>query len=619
VLDKSGAEAVGGVVTARYGSNPMQVIDNVKAKIAELEPGLPSKTLADGTVSQVKIVPFYDRTELINETIGTLEEALKLEVLITIVVIILMLLNLRSSLLVSASLPVAVLMCFIAMRYFGVDANIVALSGIVIAIGTMVDMGIVLVESMVNRIEEAPPGESLVVTIYKATTEVASAVLTAVATTVVSFLPVFTMQAAEGKLFRPLAYTKTFALIAAIIVAITILPAVAHSVFSMRSRSRATAYVTNGLAVLGGLLLLFFVHPFYGGALILIGLAGWINYRVKTQGTTRSATWASWATNILYALLVTWLLASVWMPLGVVESTFTNFLFVALLAGLLIGFFHIVIYYYEPILRFLLRFKILFLLLVGGLLFLGFRVYQNTGEEFMPTLDEGAFLLMPTSMPHSGMQENIKNLRLLDMAVTAIPEVKSVVGKAGRANTALDPAPMSMYENVILYKSEYKTNEAGQRIRFRYEDGQVVDRWVEGESVVQAPTNRVMGYGTKVVVRQLQTSSGAVSYWRVVRMLATSYSASTAGTPKSSPYYGRTATGLKMRHGIVAVDPNVISLGSKVYVPGYGVGLAADTGGAINGKRIDLGYDDDNLQLWYRWVDVYLLTPVPDHVNYTGP
>ena len=158
-----------------------------------------------------------------------------------------------------------------------------------------------------------------------------------------------------------------------------------------------------------------------------------------------------------------------------------------------------------------------------------------------------------------------------------------------------------------------------RRIRFRYEDGQVVDRWVEGESVVQAPTNRVMGYGTKIVVRQLPTASGAVSYWRVVRMLATSYSASTAGTPKSSPYYGRTATGLQMRHGIVAVDPNVISLGSKVYVPGYGVGLAADTGGAINGKRIDLGYDDDNLQLWYRWVEVYLLTPVPDHVNYTGP
>ncbi len=157
VLDKSGAEAVGGVVVARYGANPMEVINNVKAKIAELAPGLPTKILRDGTRSQVKIVPFYDRTQLINETLGTLQEALSLEVLITIVVVILMLLNLPSSLLVSGTLPVAVLMCFIAMKYAGVDANIVALSGIAIAIGTMVDMGIVLTESIVKKLEEAPP------------------------------------------------------------------------------------------------------------------------------------------------------------------------------------------------------------------------------------------------------------------------------------------------------------------------------------------------------------------------------------------------------------------------------------------------------------------------------
>ncbi len=158
-----------------------------------------------------------------------------------------------------------------------------------------------------------------------------------------------------------------------------------------------------------------------------------------------------------------------------------------------------------------------------------------------------------------------------------------------------------------------------RRIRLRYENGQVVDRRVEGESVVLAPVDRVMGYGTKIVVRQLATGSGTVEYWRVLRMLATSYSAGTAGTPKSSPYYGRTATGLTMRHGIVAVDRNVISLGSQVYVPGYGVGLAGDTGGAIRGRRIDLGFDDDNLELWYRWVDVYLLTPVPSQINYLGP
>ncbi len=158
-----------------------------------------------------------------------------------------------------------------------------------------------------------------------------------------------------------------------------------------------------------------------------------------------------------------------------------------------------------------------------------------------------------------------------------------------------------------------------RRIRLRYEDGQVVERWVEGESVVLAPTNRVMGYGTKIIVRQLATESGTVEYWRVIRMLASSYSAGTAGVSPSSPYYGRTATGMQMRHGIVAVDPNVIPLRTQVYVPGYGVGYAGDTGGAIRGRRIDLGFDDSNLQLWYRWVDVYLLTPVPSVISYFGP
>ena len=191
--------------------------DDKSIEVDELAPGLPSKTLADGTVSQVAIVPFYDRTQLINETIGTLQEALSLEILITVMVVILLLLNIKSSFLVSSALPVAVLMCFIAMRYFGVDANIVALSGIAIAIGTMVDMGIVLAESMVNRMETKGKDEDLLTTIYEATMEVASAVITAVATTVISFLPVFAMEAAEGKLFRPLAFTKTFALIASII------------------------------------------------------------------------------------------------------------------------------------------------------------------------------------------------------------------------------------------------------------------------------------------------------------------------------------------------------------------------------------------------------------------
>ncbi|HID89137.1 MAG TPA: DUF348 domain-containing protein, partial [Anaerolineae bacterium] len=150
-----------------------------------------------------------------------------------------------------------------------------------------------------------------------------------------------------------------------------------------------------------------------------------------------------------------------------------------------------------------------------------------------------------------------------------------------------------------------------RRWRVRYENGVEISRTLENEYVAVPPTTKIIGYGTQIVVRQLETPQGTVEYWRVIRMLATSYSASTAGVPRTSPYYGRTRLGLPMRHGIVAVDPRVVPLGSRVYVPGYGVGLAADTGGAIRGRRIDLGYDDDNLVLWYRWVDVYLLTPVP--------
>ncbi len=467
VLDKSGAEAVGGVVVARYGANPLEVIQNVKAKIAELEPGLASKTLVDGTVSQVKIVPFYDRTQLINETIGTLQEALSLEVLITIIVVILMLFNLKSSLLVSGTLPIAVLMCFIAMRYFGVEANIVALSGIAIAIGTMVDMGIVLTESIVKRIKGAPPEENLMTSIYEATIEVASAVLTAVATTVISFIPVFAMEAAEGKLFRPLAYTKTFALVASIIVAVTIIPPLAHSIFSFKSRKKMVSYIGNGLAILAGVFIVFYYQNIGGTILMVVGISGVLHQVIVQYGTKRNLGILSWLTNLIYAAIVAWLLSKIWMPLGVSKSELNNFFFVAVIAGTLIGIFYIMIHFYESILRFLLRFKILFLLAVGLILYQGFLVYENIGEEFMPSLDEGSFLLMPTSMPHSGMQENVKNLRLLDMAVTAIPEVETVVGKAGRVNSALDPAPMSMYENVILYKSEYKTDESGHRLRFR--------------------------------------------------------------------------------------------------------------------------------------------------------
>ncbi|MBW8036014.1 MAG: efflux RND transporter permease subunit, partial [Planctomycetes bacterium] len=242
-LDKEGAEAVGGVVVARYGDNPLAVIKNVKKKIIEIAPGLPSKVHIDfsqitaeklrqfgkdhgfaaydssainrdawlnylretsvdnwppwATISQVNIVPFYDRADLIYETLGTLSSALTEEILITIIVVILMVMHLRSSILISGLLPLAVLMCFIAMKTFGVDANIVALSGIAIAIGTMVDMGIVICENILRHLDEADPEENKLEVIHRAASEVGSAILTAVSTTIISFLPVFTMIGAE--------------------------------------------------------------------------------------------------------------------------------------------------------------------------------------------------------------------------------------------------------------------------------------------------------------------------------------------------------------------------------------------------------------------------------------
>jgi uncharacterized protein YabE (DUF348 family) len=158
-----------------------------------------------------------------------------------------------------------------------------------------------------------------------------------------------------------------------------------------------------------------------------------------------------------------------------------------------------------------------------------------------------------------------------------------------------------------------------KRIRVHYEDGQETSRRLEDQGIVRPPQNKIISYGTGVIVRTLDTPQGPVEYWRRVRMLATSYSASTAGTPTTASYYGRTRLGWTMGHGIVAVDPRVVQLGSRVFVPGYGMGAAGDTGGAIKGRRIDLGYDDHDLVLWYRWVDVYLLTPVPSDINYVIP
>ena len=454
-LDKEGAEAVGGGVVVRYGENPLAAIKNVKAKIVEISPGLPQKKLSDGTISQVKIVPFYDRTGLIYETLGTLNSALIQEILVTIIVIILFVVNFRSSLLISGLLPLAVLLSFIAMKLFGVDANIVALSGIAIAIGTMVDMGVIVCENILKHLGEAKPEHNRKEIIFKAVSEVRGAVLTAVSTTVVSFLPVFALEAAEGKLFKPLAFTKTFALIASLMVAFTIIPPFAHLLFGRKiKKKRKISKKTRNI-----------IHK--------LGV-------------------------VLTALIVAVILTRLWLPLGPEKGFVKNIVFVGGLIGGLLGFFYLFQHFYGTLLQWFLVHKITFLslpivlLFFGGFIWLGFNSWfgwlpetiQNTramayfndkfpglGKEFMPPLDEGSFLYMPTIMPHASIGEALDVLKRQNMAIRSIPEVESVVGKLGRAETPLDPAPISMIETIINYKSEYITDKDGYRIRFKFDKG----------------------------------------------------------------------------------------------------------------------------------------------------
>lgn len=501
-LDKSGAEAVGGVVVARYGSNPMEVINNVKDKIKEIEAGLPEKTLSDGTVSKVSVVPFYDRTGLIKETIGTLESALTHEILISIIVIIVLVLNLRASLIVAGLLPLGVLVTFILMRFFGVDANIVALSGIAIAIGVMVDIGIVDVENILRHLEmkenKGVRGKKLLTVIYQATTEVRAAVVTSIATTIVSFLPVFALEASEGKLFHPLAFTKTFALLAAFVLGIVVLPTLVYLFFNIRPNTqRIRKFINIGLIIAGILIIVIWqVIP----AFALIGLG--INNLYADRWSVRHKNYQHLINIIITVLTAVYYLAAEWLPLGPHNSLLANYIFVALLVALILLALMSMVKYYEKILRWALENKKKFLLipvftLIFGLLvwqgfdrifglvangmeFTGWKSFRETslwrgatsafpgvGNEFMPSLNEGSFLLMPTSMPHSGIEKNLEYVRLLDKRLSAIPEVEVAVGKWGRVNSALDPAPVQMFENTINYRPEYILDEEGHRMRFK--------------------------------------------------------------------------------------------------------------------------------------------------------
>jgi copper/silver efflux system protein len=575
-LTIGGAEAVGGVVIVREGYNPLRAIQNVTAKIEEIAPGLPAKAVVDWTqttprdverfaneqgfeafssaelgqeawldwlrvnprdawpdwvtLSQLEVVSFYDRTGLIYETLGTLNDALLQQVLVTLVVVIIMVLHLRTALVISATLPLAVLIGFILMKLVGIDANVVALAGIAIAIGTIVDMSVIVTENVLKHLKEAGPDEPRLEIVFRGTREVSSAILAAISTTIISFLPVFTMTGAEGKMFVPLAFTKTFVLVGAIFITLTVVPAAAHLFIAGRDRSDVTPALKRalyfGLGVAAVVLTVAGVLADWpavvGAGLVLFALAvyrlwspridAWLGLRTPRLATVLRraeamlARGGPWLASAIGALVVWWILGAVWEPLGPEAGVLRNFVFVGMVIGGLLGLFWLLMLAYAPILRWCLAHKLLFLslpvllVIFGGSIWLGFdRVFgfipatvqrvgvdaqtvrssapwswashrlPGLGREFMPPLDEGSFLWMPTTMPHASMGEILEVLKYQDLAILSVPEVELVAGKLGRAETALDPAPISMLESVIHYKSEYATDEAGRRINYQYD------------------------------------------------------------------------------------------------------------------------------------------------------
>lgn len=446
-IDLNGAEAVGGVVVMRFGENPREVIERVKAKIEQLEPSLKG----------VQIETIYDRTGLINETIGTLTKALTEEILVTAVVVLLFLLHFRASLVVASTLPIAVLIAFVGMKHFEVDANIMSLAGIVIAIGTMVDMGIVVSETIYDRVAEwekrGSPGGSQrrLQLINDAAAEVAPAVVTAVATTVVSFLPVFMLTGRDYKLFAPLAWTKTFSLLGALVVAITVVPLLSRLLLVSTKLSYLARLVgaTTFAALLG--VSCYFLWGQHAIALLPVGKP------VLTLAITVLGWLAGWLT-----------LSERLRP---VETNPIS---------------RMIHWTYEPTLRFFLRHKLFFFSLPTLTLLLGTGAWIGLPSVLRPVehftrllgtdlnevpgyvalkhsftglesddwiaLDEGSWFYMPTLFPAASFSQAMEILQTQDSLIKKIPEVENVLGKIGRVDSALDPAPAAMVETYVTLK-----------------------------------------------------------------------------------------------------------------------------------------------------------------------
>jgi copper/silver efflux system protein len=366
LLEKNGGEAVGGVVLMRYGENPLEVTKSIKRKIEELQSGLPEG---------VRIVPFYDRTRLIESAIHTVTGVLREEMVIASIAILLILTHVGSALIVILTLPLAVLIAFILMRLFGIPSNIMSLSGIAISIGVLVDAAIVMVENATHELtgkfgHQPVKGDTRPI-IREATRLVGRPIFFSILIMLLSFLPVFVLGGQEGKMFHPLAFTKSFAMIGVALLAITFVPA---------------------------------MLPIF------------------LRGRLRSET----------------------------ENPIVR------------SFIEI----YKPVLTFLMKHPKPFVWSFALLLSLGFVLSKHLGREFMPPLDEGSIMDMPVTIPSVSVAKAGDDIRVRDAVLRSFPEVESVVGKVGRADTPTDPAPPDMVETVI----NLRPKPAWPKRHVRFED-----------------------------------------------------------------------------------------------------------------------------------------------------
>jgi len=484
-LDKDGVEAVGGVVLMRYGENPREVMDRVKGKIVQLELGMPSKTLADGRVSRARIVPFYDRTTIVEETLATLREALAEEALLASLVILFFLLHLRTTVAVISTLPLAVAITFILMLVFGVDSNIMSLAGLAIAIGDVADMGIIMSENIYRRIASATEAERRLKghfgIVYEGATEVGGAILTAVSNTIVSFIPVFFLTDQEGKLFKPLAFTKTFAIGSSVVLAITVVPFLCYLLFRpVRWRKPVTAALAIGIGVLAALA----THAAFAwglskgrdegwliSAAVGVGVALCVLRMTRERFLPLEANRVSRVVAAVYVPALSWILGH--------KKTFLAVPFVILFVGMSVWLgVGRTLYPVEAVINLFARTPVDFDQLrwervrdedgqertrihwnraeaaSGRTVVREGRILPGLGREFMPPLDEGSFLYMPSLLPQGSLSQAIQVNSTQDLAIASVPEVESVVGKIGRAESALDPAPIGMMESIIILEPE---------------------------------------------------------------------------------------------------------------------------------------------------------------------